>query len=76
MTCKTLSFPRVLNLKIQVSIFVHISNSICKMALSSKKEIVTAATKHKKKAAIEKNLEKEPASGKKGVLFTLQLNGQ
>ena len=57
--------------------FVHVGNSICKTALSSKKEVVTAHTKHNRKAAVEKNLEKEPASSKKtSVLFTPQLNYQ
>ena len=68
------SDPCALNLRIQALIFVHMSNSICKMALSSKKEVVTAGTKHKRKAAAEKNLEKESASSKKkSVLFTPQL---
>ena len=53
------------------------SNSICKIALSSKKEIVTASMKHKRKAAAEKNSEKEPASSKKkSKLFAPQLNCQ
>ena len=59
MTCKGTKLP------VQVSIFIHVSNSICKMVLSSKKEIVTTGTKHKRKAAAEKYSEKEPASSKK-----------
>ena len=48
------------------------SNGICKMVLLSKKEIITVGTKHKRKAAAEKNSEKEPASSKKSVLLTPQ----